>query len=667
MADHSRVWVKCYTNSINIAMRAIVSTIIILSCLLLTSPFLIGEVKIPSIVGNGMVLQRDVALKIWGWATPMESIQVTFLGKRYEATTDLKGNWQVKLDPAKAGGPHTMEIVGSNRIVLSDILIGDVWICSGQSNMTHYFGRHRERYAKEIAQANIPEIRQFLVPTTAVLTGPVDNIPDINWVRSTPENIIDFTVIGYFFAKKIHDQYDVPQGIINTCVGGTKIEAWTSEEGFRDFPEILEVIEKNKDVDYVERVNAEAAMDREASGPKKTVDLGMQKEVKWFDPAYTPLNWKRINVPGYWEDQGVRDLDGVIWYRREIEVPESMTGVKGQIKLGRIRNADEVYLNGKRVGATTYEYPQREYALAAGELRPGKNLLVVRVTNQNGKGGFIPDKPYHLSAAGQVIDLKGDWNFKVGEAYRKTRPYKQGINAQDQPTSLYNGMVAPYINYAVRGFLWYQGESNSGDPESYRKLLPNLIEDWRDRWQLGELVFLIAQLPNFMDVDYLPAESNWALMREVQLETALNMPQTGIGINIELGEWNDIHPGNKKPVGERLALQAMRLSYGADDIVASGPIYKSQRIDGNKIILSFNHVGSGLVSNNGEPLAHFAIAGENKAFVWGTASIEDAEVVVWSDEVPHPKYVRYAWADNPDFANLSNEEGLPASPFRTDR
>jgi len=566
-----------------------------------------------------------------------------------------------------SGGPYTMDIMGKSHITLRDILVGDVWICSGQSNMAHYFGRHRERYAKEIAEADVPEIRQFFVPTTAVLEGPLEDIPGLKWKRSTPENIIDFTVVGYFFAKKLYDTYKVPQGIINTSVGGTRIEAWTSEEGFKDFPQILKTIKRNKDRKYIEKVNAAARADREADGPKKTKDKGLAGELKWFDPDYQPLNWKRINIPGYWEDQGIRDLNGVVWYRREIDVPESMCGVEGQIKLGRIRNADEVFVNGERIGGTTYEYPQREYSIPANTLKPGKNLIVVRVTNDSGKGGFIPDKPYLLTVGGNSIDLKGDWLFKVGAAFRKTRPYKQEIRAQDQPTSLYNGMIAPFVNYGLRGFLWYQGESNSGDPESYRKLLPNLINDWRSKWQLGELVFLIAQLPNFMDVDYLPAESNWALMRDAQLDTALEMPQTGIGFNIDLGEWNDIHPGNKKPVGERLALQAMSLSYGESDLVASGPIYQSHRIEGNRIVLSFDHIGSGLVANNGEPLDHFAIAGMDLEFVWAEAIIENDNVIVWSDEITDPKYVRYAWADNPDFANLYNREGLPASPFRTDK
>jgi len=628
-----------------------------------------AKVSLPAVVGNSMVLQRNEVVKVWGWADPGEKVTVSFLKTKYTTKTEANGKWMVKLNPMKAGGPYTMEITGKNKLVLNDILIGDVWICSGQSNMTHYLGRHAERYAKEIAEATMPEIRQFYVPTKAVISGPVDDTPGLKWVAATPKTVLDFTVIGYFFAKKLYDQYHVPMGIINTCVGGTTIEAWMSEEGFKEFPDILEKVKQNQDTSYVNRINREALESRKSGeSPRKETDKGLTEE--WYNPTYQPLNWKRINIPGYWEDQGVRNLDGVVWFRREINVPQSMTGVEAVVKLGRIVNADELYINGKKVGNTTYEYPQRNYPLDAGVLKPGKNLFVVKVTNQGGKGGFVPDKPYFLLAGGDTIDLKGDWDYKVGQVNGRFRPsggggpFVRSISAQDSPTGLYNAMIAPFTNYAVRGFLWYQGESNAGNPKEYAKFLPAIINDWRNHWQQGNLPFLIAQLPNYMEVDYLPAESNWAQLREVQLETALNTPNTGLDINIDLGVWNDIHPENKKPVGERLALQAMKISYGDTNVVSSGPIRKSARLEGNKVIIEFDNVGSGLVSGNGEELAHFAIAADDGKYEWAMAEIRNNEVVVWSDAILNPKFVRYAWADNPDFANLYNKEGLPASPFQ---
>lgn len=647
--------------------KRLVAAFLIISALLLGAS-LSATVRLPSIVGDGMILQRDAPVKVWGWADPGERVTVTFRGRQYDATADAQGRWQVKLAPLKAGGPDQMDIAASNHITLHDILVGDVWVCSGQSNMTHQFDRWQERYAKEIAASDNPDIRQFYVPTKPVLTGPLADIPHLGWKRATPKNLLKFTVIGYFFAKRLYDQFHVPQGIIMTCVGGTRIEAWTSEQGFKGFPEMLATIERNKDTAYVDKVNAEAKAARAAAGPRGAPDQGLAGPVKWFDPAYRPRNWKRIGIPGYWDDQGVRNLNGVVWYRREFEIPASMTGVEARVKLGRIVDADEFYVNGRLVGKTTYQYPRRRYTIPAGVLKPGRNLFVIRVTNSFGKGGFVPDKPYYLEAAGHRVDLKGYWHYRVGTVYRPLHgPFRRGIFAQDQPAALYNGMIAPFTNYAIRGILWYQGESNAGHPQPYRRLLTNLIHDWRQHWGLGDVPFLIAQLPNYQAVDYLPAESNWALIREAQLQTAESVPDTGLAIDIDLGEWNDIHPAKKKEVGERLALQALKLSYGERNLVASGPIFRSQQIEGGRIVLTFDDVGSGLVSTNGEKLAHFAVAGADKRFKWADAVIQGRDqVVVWNQSIPEPKYVRYAWADNPDFANLGNKEGLPASPFRTD-
>lgn len=647
---------------------------IVLFLLLLVSLQISADVSLPAIVGNDMVLQRDETVKVWGRAQKGEKVTVKFLKKNYSCITGEDGKWMVKLKPMKAGGPYTMEIKGNNKITLCNILIGDVWVCSGQSNMTHQLVRHAERLAKDIAEANLPEIRQFYVPEKATIAGPLSDNPGLKWVACNPTTVLDFTVIGYFFVKKLYDKYYVPMGIINTCVGGTPIESWMSEEGFKEFPDIYKTVKENKDTANINRTLRQTRLSRGANGSqfvqREETDKGLAGPVKWYDPAYQPLNWKRINIPGFWEDQGVRDLDGVVWFRRVINVPQSMTDKEVTVKMGRIVNADELYINGQKVGNTTYEYPQRVYKIKPDVLKPGNNLFVIRVTNSGGKGGFVPDKPYFLLSANDTVDLKGDWYYKVGEVAQRRRPignYPSGVrpvNPQQSPTGLYNGMIAPYTNFAVKGFLWYQGEANAGNPQAYSKLLPALINDWRNQWQLGDLTFLIAQLPNYMDVNYSPEESNWAKMREVQLLTAETVPNTGLGINIDLGEWNDIHPLNKKPVGERLALQAMKIAYGEKNMLSSGPIRKAARLEGSKIILSFDNVGSGLVSGNGEEISHFAIAGEDGIYEWAKAEIINNEVVVWNDKISKPVSVRYAWADNPDFANLYNKEGLPASPFQ---
>jgi sialate O-acetylesterase len=623
-----------------------------------------AQVKLPQIIRDSMILQRDAKLNIWGWAAPNEKINLHFNNKTYKTKADALGNWNVVLPPVKAGGPYNMEFTASNKITLKDILFGDVWFCSGQSNMVHQLNIHDVTYANEIATANNPQIRQFWIPTLTNLQGPQNNLPSGNWKAAVGEDVRPFSAVAYFFAKKLFEKYHVPIGIINASVGGTPIEAWTSEEGLKDFPAVISTIQKNKDTAYINSLNKprNAAVPR----PKQEPDLGLSGNTKWYDVSYTPKGWHTINIPGYWEDQGVKDLNGVVWYRREIDIPAVMVGNPAKVFLGRIVDADELYINGKMVGNTTYMYPQRRYKIPADVLKPGKNIFVIRVTNNNGKGGFVPDKPYCVFAGNDTIDLKGTWQYKVGQVFIPfAGGFGGGISFQNQPAALYNAMVAPEINYTIKGFYWYQGESNAGKPEEYAKLQLALINDWRNKWKQGELPFLYVQLPGFMDYNYLPSENNWALLREAQLQ-ALSANKTAMAVAIDLGEWNDIHPDNKKAVGERIAAAAFKIAYGENSIY-SGPLFSNAITDNNKIVISFTNTGSGLTTSDGEAPAEFAIAGADKKFVWAKAKIEGDKIIVWSDAVANPLYVRYAWADNPVNPNLINKEGLPASPFRTDK
>jgi sialate O-acetylesterase len=641
----------------------IVNTIFLL-LLLVSFNSSFSQVKLPQLIRDSMILQRDMKVNIWGWAAVNEKVNVRLNGKSYKTKTGADGKWLITLPPTKAGGPNTIDIIASNKITLKEVLFGDVFFCSGQSNMVHQMNIHDVTYAKDIAEANYPQIRQFLIPTLSNLQGPQADLPTGYWKSAVGEDVRPFSAVAYFFAKHFYDKYHVPVGIINASVGGTPIEAWTSEEGLKDFSSIINTVQKNKDTGYVNQVNRSAAASIKRNPSK---DLGMLGEIKWFDVSYIPKNWHTINIPGYWEDQGIKDLNGVVWYRREIDVPASMIGKAVKVFLGRIVDADVLYINGRQVGSTTYMYPQRRYNVPSDVLKAGKNIFVVRVTNNNGKGGFVPDKPYCLFAGNDTIDLKGNWQYKVGEVFEPVNnsTIVQGISLQNQPTALFNAMVAPAINYAIKGILWYQGESNAGRPDEYAKLLPALIYDWRKQWKQQELPFLYVQLPGFMDYNYLPTESNWAVLRESQLN-ALSVPNTAMAVAIDLGEWNDIHPDNKKDIGVRLALAARKLIYKEDN-VSSGPIYQSFKKEGNKIIISFDHTGTGLTTNDGEELSAFAVAGADKKFVWAKAKIEGDKVIAWNDAIPEPMYVRYAWADNPVNPNLFNKEGLPASPFRTEK
>lgn len=621
-----------------------------------------GQVRLPALVRDSMILQRDAKIKIWGWASPKEKIQISFQNKKYKTIADENGNWKVSFSPMKAGGPYVMNIDASNHIILHNILIGDVWLCSGQSNMVHQMYLHRIRYEEDIANANYPQIRQFWVPNVTDLQHPQQNIPTSYWKAANPTDVLQFSAVAYFFAKKIYDKYHVPIGLINASVGGPGIETWMSEESLKEFPGFTKLIERNKDTAYVNGFNRAVAI-KNASLPKPH-DKGLLQPIRWYDTSYIPKGWRTIAIPGYWEDQGVKNLDGIVWYRKEIMVPASLINVPVKLFMGRIVDADFIYVNGKLIGNTTYQYPQRRYDIPTGVLKEGKNIITIRVINYFNKGGFVPDKPYYLATKNDTIHLTGYWQYKVGSVFMPNQKTAAGIDLEYQPTSLYNAMIAPLINYSIKGFLWYQGEGNISNAPVYGKLLSTMIKDWRCKWQQGDLLFLYVQLPNLGDMQYQPSESNLAVLRQGQLNT-LSVPNTQMAITIDVGEWNDIHPDRKKPVGDRLALAAEKIAYG-DSVIYSGPIYQSSQIEGNTIVLSFTNVGSGLTTNDGEEPAEFAIAGADKKFVWAKTKIDGANIIVWSDEVTNPIYVRYAWADDPVNPNLYNKEGLPASPFQAE-
>jgi len=627
-----------------------------------------AQVRLPQLVSDSMVLQRDAKIKIWGWASPGEKIKIKFNGHKYGISTATNGQWSAELPPMKAGGPYAMDISAKNHIIIHDILIGDVWFCSGQSNMVLPMERVKEKYPDVIDSANYPQIRNFFIPTVSDVSKIYDDLPPGKWLAADPKNVLNFGAASYFFAKQIYHKYHVPIGLINSSVGGTPIQAWISEEGLKNISQYADRLTMLKDTAYLNDIKRKTAERKEPdSRPVKITDKGLTGPVKWYDTACVAQGWHKFWLPGYWADQGVRGLNGVVWFRKEINVPASMTGKPAKLFMGRIVDADYLYVNGVLSGSTSYQYPPRRYNLPAGLLKPGKNIIVIRIVNTAGKGGFVPDKPYYVTADGQNIDLRGDWQYKVGQVFppKNDRDNFIPFSAQNEPTGLYKTMVAPVINYPIKGILWYQGEANTLRPNEYEQLLPALIADWRNKWHEGNIPFIYAQLPGFMEVDYSPTDSKWAQLREGQLKT-LSVPNTAMAVTIDAGEWNDIHPLDKKDVGERMALGAEKIAYGDTGLVASGPIYQSAKIEGNKIVISFNSIGSGLIAKGGTELSQFAIAGEDGKYVWANAIIKDNKVIVWSDEITQPLYVRYAWADNPEGANLYNKEGLPASPFTTD-
>ncbi|WP_375436934.1 sialate O-acetylesterase [uncultured Hymenobacter sp.] len=635
---------------------------IVLVATVLLSQSAVAQVRLPRLVGDGMVLQRDTNLAIWGWGVPGEKVALTFTGKTYQATTGADGKWHISLPAQKAGGPFQLEIAASNHIILKDVLVGDVWVCSGQSNMETPMSRLRDKYPDVVAQATNPMIRQFNLDLRYAFNGPKADVKGGRWVTTTPQNVLAFSAVGYFFAKELFDKYHVPVGIIKSAVGGSPIEAWLSAEALKAFPTYQQAAEKVKDSTYVARTIAQdQAASRAWYTNLRQLDQGVARgTTPWYAPVYNASDWKTMKIPGYWADQGLGPVNGVVWFRKEVEVPASMAGKPARLELGTIVDSDSVYINGQFAGTTGYQYPPRKYDLPTTLLKPGRNVLVIRVINNGGRGGFTLDKQYQLTAGGQTLDLRGDWQYKLGAA---TPPAPGSTSFQYQPGGLFNGMIAPLLPYAIKGVLWYQGESNTSKPEEYQQLLTALIADWRTHWNQPKLPFLYAQLPNFMATKEQPSESNWASLRESQRKV-LAVPNTAMTVNIDLGEWNDIHPLGKEDVGKRLALAAQKVAYADKKVVASGPLYQSMQVRGNKATLTFTNTGSGLVAKGGGELKQFAVAGADKKFVWAQAKMEGNAVVVWNDQVATPVAVRYAWADNPEGANLYNKEGLPASPFQ---
>ncbi len=623
-----------------------------------------SRLLLPRLISNGMVLQRAATVRIWGWAAAGESVSVRFIGEEYKTKAAEDGTWEVFLRDLEAGGPYNMEIIASTTITVTDILVGEVWVCSGQSNMELPMERVKDQYPEEMINCDNPQIRQFNVSLRFDFNGPLEDFEEGCWESADSQTIRSFSAVGYFFAKTLYEKYRIPVGFIKAAIGGSPVESWISEEALEPYPHILRASQPFKDYEYVKKVQMRdeqisnewyRCLDRNDSGIADS-------EIAWYSDEIDTSGWSDIYLPDNFENVNIKNLNGVIWFRKEIDIPEEMLGKPARLWLGRIVDSDRTYINGIFVGEVTYQYPPRKYDVPPELLRRGKNTITVRVVSNNGNGGFIADKPYRITTEGCSIDLKGKWKYRIGAV---CGPLPEPTFVHWKPTGLYNGMLAPLTKYAVKGALWYQGEANISHPSEYHSLMKTLVADWRNRWNQSGFPFLFVQLPNYGTVQEQPSESQWAELREAQL-ASLEITDSAMVVAIDLGEWNDMHPLRKKDIGERLALAAFGEAYG-EEITSSGPIYKGMEIAENKIIISFSNAAGGLKTRTGSELKHFAIAGDNNKFIWAKAKIEGDRVVVWNDSIPEPKAVRYAWSDNPEGANLINVEGLPASPFRTDK
>jgi sialate O-acetylesterase len=564
----------------------------------------------------------------------------------------------------KAGGPFKMTIQGKNKIILENILIGDVWICSGQSNMEMSVIRSNDAKA-EIALANYDKIRLFTVPRTISAT-PLFDTKESSWLECSSKNIAQFSAVAYYFARRLQKDINIPIGLVHTSWGGTGVETWTSMEGLTSQEGFADEIENLKDFDPEEYINNRKEELLAVTGPLPEKDLGMKgDEAVWAKPTHDFSSWKTMKLPQHWENAGLMDLDGVLWFMTNFELDEEEAQHGIVLNLGRIDDSDNTYINGIRVGGMIEKYDEvRVYPIETGIAKIGKNILVIRVEDLQYGGGFkTPEKDFFIKTSKRDITLSGLWKYRIGKGIIAIR---SGGGPNAMPSLLFNGMISPLLPMTIKGAIWYQGEHNAGRAYEYRKLFPNMISDWRKHWNQGDFPFLFVQLANFRKASEQPVESDWAELREAQSMTLNNTQNTGMAIIIDIGNADDIHPKNKQDVGKRLALSALKKIYDKD--IPSSPTYESMKIEKNVVRIKFRETGEGLVvKNNYGYVNGFTLASADKKFYWAKAYIENKNtIVVISDIVTEPIAVRYAWANNPDDVNLYNTEGLPADPFRTD-
>lgn len=631
-----------------------------------------AEVRLPAIVGDNMVLQQGMKVRIWGSANAGEHVTVMFAGKSYNTAADANGRWQVWLEPLKSGGPSDLIVKGENLLTIKNVLVGEVWICSGQSNMEWPLSNTFN--AKEaMDQANYPEIRLFQVAHRTA-AAPLTDVEG-HWVVTTPEEAAQFSAVGYFFGRELYQRLKVPIGLIHTSWGGTPAEAWTSREALSSLPELKPILER-----YEASLNA-PAQTKEAYARAMAqweeqnlyVDAGNKGEAWGYAaPNVAADGWATMELPKQLEAAGL-EIDGAVWFRKELQLPESWAGKDLVLNLPAIDDFDVTYFNGTKIGSTGKETPNshdvlRKYPVPGSLVRAGSNVIAVRVFDHAGEGGFgRGEMSIGPNGDARPISLRGAWDYKVELALEPkrpnwdSRPQALGAVNQNSPSVLFNAMLAPLVPFAIRGAIWYQGESNAGRAYQYRTLFPLMIRNWRSAWG-HDFPFYFVQLANWRARKTEPADSDWAELREAQFMT-LREPHTGMAVAIDIGDGDDLHPRNKLDVGRRLAAWALARTYN-QHVAPSGPLFDRFSIDGDKVRISFKHA-TGLKTNDDGPVKGFAIAGADRRYVWANARIEGNTVVVSSPQIKKPVAVRYGWADNP-VVNLYNNADLPASPFRTD-
>ena len=620
------------------------------------------------IFSDNAVLQRDRMVPVWGQAAPGHALTIKVAQKQWKTQAGADGRWTTQIGPFPATNSTTLEIedtTNKTKISRRNIAFGDVWICSGQSNMQ--FPLDNLWTAKdEKAAANFPQIRLLQVPQIAS-DAPLSEIGGPKWQVCSPQTIGGFSAVGYFFGRKLNQDLKVPIGLVNSSWGGTVAEAWTSAsalEKMADFQTPVEELEKTK----IGRAPFEARMQEWW----QKSDAGSRDNFQ--NPATDDSGWKTLTLPGLWDAQnGLENFDGIGWYRREIEIPAAWAGKDLTLNLGAIDDRDTTFWNGQQVGETEGHTEARHYVVPGALVKAGKNVIAVRLLD-TGFGGGFSGQPAELTLqnGAQTLVINGEWKFWQGAALNtlSPAPSRYGVSNSNPNivTVLYNGMIAPLAPYGIKGAIWYQGESNAGRANQYQTLLPTMINDWRARFNSGDFPFYIVQLADFMQPDENPDNTNqggnWAWVREAQTKTAQDVKNSGLVVTTDIGDRRDIHPNNKGDVGKRLALLALEKTYN-QKLEASGPIFTKFEVKGREMVLYFDKA-EGLNFKGEDANRVFVLAGEDKKFHWATARVEGETVVLNAPQVEIPVAARFAWSSAPR-ANLFNQSGLPANSFRTDR
>jgi len=637
-----------------------------------------SALKLPSIFSDHMVLQRDMPIPFFGSARPGSKIKVQ-LGSRFATTTaKADGTWLIKLRPMEAGGPHTVTVSGDGTVQYRDVMVGEVWVASGQSNMEWPVS---QSFDVELAQKEADSrVREFAVTKVSV-DSPAKDVTG-GWKTATPNSVLTFSAVGYWFATDLRKWLNVPVGVIHTSWGGTPAEAWTSRDALEGKPALAHMVRTYLDSlkDYPQR---KATYDKAYADWRKKVfheDPSNEGYYRGYaDLGRDTSDWRKVSLPNLIEVTEGQAIDGAVWYRRTIDIPAEWVGKDLKLELGPVDDFDDTYFNGRKVGKTDEKTPfwyavPREYVVPRALVRPGANVVTIRVFDQFSRGGFTGAtqamKLSPVDGSGEPMMLGGEWLSKVEHRFEPAS--EELIRAEPQrpfgpgnpwvPSGLYNGMVAPVVGYGIRGAIWYQGESNAGRAHQYRELFPTMIQNWRRKWGQGDFPFYWVSLANFTERLAEPADSEWAELREAQTMT-LSLPKTGQALAIDIGEANDIHPRNKREVGRRLALNALARDYGVK-VEFAGPTYRTMKVETGEVRLEMDHA-DGLKTTDGRDPVGFAVAGADRKFRWAKARIEGTAIVLSHPEVPNPVAVRYAWANNPE-VNLVNGSGLPATPFRTD-